>query len=450
MKTRTVTSFFDNEYLEYARYVVSSRAIPHLIDGLKPTQRKIIYVANEVWKRGTEKPIKLFQLAGRVAADSYYHHGNSSLESSMVNMAQTFKNSMPLLKGYGQFGDLRDPEAGAPRYIEAALHPNFRLLYKDFDLLTPKIEEGCEIEPEFFLPVVPTVILNGSSGIAVGFSTNILNRHPEDVVDACLDYLNGTPIKELKPWINGFNGQFVRDEHNPLSWEILGQYEVVNTTTVKITEIPPAFTCEKYEAHLDSLVSAGHIVDYEDNCSGNIDYVVKFQRKVLAELTRGNKLVKLLKLSAKETENLTTIDEAGSLRVFERAEDIISHFVDIRLGYYDIRKSTLISRMERELVSISNRARFIKEIIEGSLKVANRPKKEIEADLLTGDFAKVDGSWAYLLNMSIHSLTKERFEELLKQKSQTESELVKIKSTAPRDMYLQDLRELKQAVKETA
>jgi len=97
MEKRTVTSFFDKEYLEYAKYVVENRAIPSCIDGLKPTQRKVVFVANKIWKNGAEKPMKLFQLAGRVAAEAYYHHGNTSLESAMVGMAQKFKNSLPLL-----------------------------------------------------------------------------------------------------------------------------------------------------------------------------------------------------------------------------------------------------------------------------------------------------------------------------------------------------------------
>jgi DNA topoisomerase-2 len=446
MQERTVTSFFDREYLEYARYVVNSRAIPHLIDGLKPTQRKIVYVANQVWKKGNEKPMKLFQLGGRVAADAYYHHGNSSLESAMVNMAQTFKNSMPLLKGYGQFGDLRDPEAGAPRYIEATLHPNFRLLYKDFDLLEPKIEEGCEIEPEFFLPIVPTVILNGSSGIAVGFSTNILNRHPKDVIDACVAELSGKRIKELKPWILGFTGEFFRDPESPTSWQVKGRYEVQNTTTVKITEIPPSITCEKYEAHLNQLVDKGTIVDYEDNCSGNIDYVVKFQRKVLADLIEDDRLERTLKMEARESENLTVIDETGRLKVFDRAEDIVRHFVGVRLGYYDQRKAHMILRLERELVMISNRARFINDIIKGQLQINNRPKAAIEVDLEKLKYDRVDGGYGYLLGMAIHSLTKERFEELLKQRGDAEAELEMVKATDPKDMYLQDLKELKKAV----
>ena len=126
---REVRDFFNTEYLDYAKYVVENRAIPSVIDGFKPTQRKIIHAANRVWKTGGEKPMKVFQLAGVVASTTFYHHGNSSLEGAIIGMAQDFKNSMPLFQGIGQFGSLRSPEAGAPRFIGLKLNNNFKLLY---------------------------------------------------------------------------------------------------------------------------------------------------------------------------------------------------------------------------------------------------------------------------------------------------------------------------------
>jgi len=443
---RTVTSFFDKEYLEYAKYVVENRAIPSCIDGLKPTQRKVVHVANKIWKGGNEKPMKLFQLAGRVAAEAYYHHGNTSLESAMIGMGQRFKNSMPLLEGIGQFGSLRSPSAGAPRYISAKLHPNFRLVYQDFELLQNKIEEGEKIEPKFFLPIVPTVILNGSSGIAVGFATNILNRNPKDVVDACIAVLTEKRMKTLAPWISEFTGKFERDPNNPKTWKISGSYEVVNTTTVKITEIPPSFTYEKYEAHLNNLVEKRIITDYEDNSSDKIEYILKFQRAVLKEYISKGRLDGLLKIHSQETENLTTIDENGNLKIFNKVEDIVKHFVCIRLGYYDKRKAYLLDKLNRELLIISNKARFIKDIIDGKLKINNVPKQKIVEYLEKNKYDQVDGTFNYLLNMPIYSLTKERFEELLKQKAEKEVEIKVIEGTDPKDMYLKDLTELKKSL----
>ena len=444
---RTVTDFFDTEYLDYARHVVESRAIPHCIDGLKPTQRKIIYVANKIWKRGDEKPMKLFQLGGRVAAESYYHHGPASLDAAMIGMAQKFKNSMPLLDGIGQFGSLRSPSAGAPRYISGKLHSNFRLIYQDFDLLENKIEEGEKIEPEFFLPIVPTVILNGSSGIAVGFATNILNRNPKDITDACISALKGKKIPTLAPWLNEFSGTFTRDTVNPKTWKIAGRHEVLNTTTVKVTEIPPSFTYEKYEEYLNSLIEKRIITGYDDNCSGKIEYVIRFQRSILKDYISKNRLEALLKLNTQETENLTTIDETGKLKIFDRVEDIVTHFVDVRLTWYDKRKSYMINKINRELIVLSNRARFIKDIIDERLKINNVPRQVINDYLEKNKFEKVDDSYSYLLSMSIHTLTKERFEELLKDVELKKTELETIQKTDPKDMYLNDLEILKKSLK---
>lgn len=446
--TRTVTSFFDKEYLDYARYVVENRAIPSCIDGLKPTQRKVVYIANKIWKTGNEKPMKLFQLAGRVAAEAFYHHGNTSLESSMVGMAQKFKNSLPLLQGVGQFGSLRSPAAGAPRYISAKLHPNFRLLYQDFDLLENKIEEGEKIEPAFFLPIVPTVILNGTSGIAVGFATNILNRNPKDVVDACISTLNNKKMKVLAPWIQEFKGTFTRDLENPKTWKIKGQYQIINTTTVKITAIPPNYTYERYEEILNLLQEKGIITSYDDNSSETIEYVLKFRRSVLTSLVSSEgKLERVLRLNTQETENLTTLDETGKLKIFDKAEDIVKHFVSVRLGWYQTRKDYLIDKTEKQLSLVTNKARFIKDIIDGKLKINNVPKKTIILYLETADYDTVHGSYDYLLSMAIHSLTKERYEKLLLEKEECIIALKTLKATDPKEMYLGDLKKLKLSIK---
>jgi len=444
---RTVTSFFDKEYLEYAKYVVENRAIPSCIDGLKPTQRKVVYIANKIWKTGNEKPMKLFQLAGRVAAEAFYHHGNTSLESSMVGMAQKFKNSLPLLEGVGQFGSLRSPAAGAPRYISAKLHPNFRLLYQDFDLLENKIEEGEKIEPAFFLPIVPTVILNGTSGIAVGFATNILNRNPKDVIDSCISILNNKRMKVLAPWIQEFKGTFTRDLENPKTWKIKGRHQVINTTTVKITSIPPNYTYERYEEILNLLLEKGIITSYDDNSSETIEYTLKFKRSILNDLVSKGKLDNALRLNTQETENLTTIDENGELKIFDKAEDIVKHFVGVRLEWYQTRKDYLINKTEKQLALVTNKARFIKDIIDGKLKINNVPKDKIIAYLKTNNYDTVHGSYDYLLSMAIHSLTKERYEKLLQEKEGCIIALKTLKATDPKEMYLTDLKKLKASIK---
>jgi len=443
---KTVTEYLDQDYGNYAKYVIENRAIPSVIDGFKPTQRKIIHIASKVWKGYNDKPLKIFQLGGKVASDANYHHGDASLSSAIIGMAQSFKNSMPLLDEIGQFGSLRSPEAGAPRYISTKLNENFKLLYKDFELLESRYEEGIEIEPSFFLPIIPTVLLNGGSGIAVGFATNILNRNPIDLIDACLKQLLGRRYDEPKPWYRGFTGSCERDSLNPSTWILKGSYEVKNTSTVHISELPPSITYEKYDKYLISKEDTREIATYDDNSKSNIDYTLKFKRVDLDKLVKSKRLSKFLKMEEKQSENLTMLDENGKLKVFDNVKDIIEYFVNFRLSYYDKRKAYLIKTLQEQLTVLSNKAAFIKAIIDGKLKINNVPKQDIVTWLTMAKFNEVDGSYNYLLSMPIHTLTKEKYEELLAQKQEKTAELDVIKSTAPIDMYKKDLNDLKKVL----
>jgi DNA topoisomerase-2 len=371
---------------------------------------------------------------------------NSSLNGAIIGMAQRFKNSMPVLEDIGQFGSLRSPEAAAPRYIATKLHKNFRLLYKDFELLESRYEEGNEIEPKYFLPIIPTVLLNGGSGIAVGFATNILNRNPISLIDACLKSLDGKRYTEPSPWNREFSGNCELVDSEKFSWVFSGNYDIKNTTTVNITELPPSITYEKFDQHLIDLEDSRRIASYENNCKSNINYVLKFRREDLKMLGDSVRLKRLLKMEERQTENFTVLDERGKLKIFNSASEIIEYFVQFRLAFYDKRKKYIIDTLNQELTLLSNRARFVKSIIEGKLKINNVPKKEIILYLQTDDFDEINGSYQYLLGMPIHSLTKETYEDLISAVTQKERELEEIKRREPIQMYREDLQELKKAL----
>lgn len=446
MNEKTISDFLSNDYKEFAMYVIEGRAIPSICDGLKPSQRKIIHIANQIWKTGNEKTLKVFQLSGKVSSDAYYHHGNASMDNAIINMAQKFKNNAPLLEEDGQFGSLRAPNAGAPRYIGTKLSDNFRLIYKDFELLEYREEEGEKIEPRFFLPIIPTVLLNGSPGIAVGFASNILNRDIKDLVDACNKILCGKKVSDIKPHLNVFNGDFIQDTENNKRWIIRGKFTKVNTSTIKITELPPSLTYEKYEEILDKLVDDKVIVTYDDNCKDNIDYSIKFTRTDLEKLD-DNKLFKILKLEETSTEIYSIIDKNGKLKIFETIPEIIEYFVNFRLGYYYKRKDFLLDKLNRELKILSNRGRFIKAIIEGKLKVNNIPKAQIIQGIETLKLDKIDDSYDYLLRSPIYSLTKEMYEKLKEDFVLKKEEIANLQKIDPKDMYLSDLSELKKKFK---
>lgn len=443
---KTITEFLSDEYKEFAMYTIESRAIPSIIDGLKSSSRKVIHASTDVWKTGSEKTLKVFQLSGYVANKVYYHHGDSSLNTTIINLAQKFKNNVPLLEEDGQFGSLRSPQPGAPRYIGTKLSPIFKSIFKDFDLLDYKEEEGDQIEPEFFLPIIPMLLVNGSSGIAVGFSSNILSRDINDIINKCESIIKGKGIRTIKPYMNCFNGEFIQDTENHKKWYIRGKFDRTNTTTIKITELPPSMTYEKYEDILDKLIDDKHIVSYDDNCKDNIDYTIKFTRSNLSSY-EDNDLIKLLKLEESSTEIFSTLDEKGKLKIFENAEEILIYFTKFRLEFYQNRKDFLLDKKNKELKVLSNRGRFIKAILDEKLKINNVSKDKIIDQIESIELDKIDDSYDYLLRMPIYSLTKELFEKLKADFTEKKSEIKELEDTKPSDMYLSDLSELKKKLK---
>ena len=443
-RTKTITEFLDTDYKEYSMSVITERAIPSVIDSFKPVQRKIIDMANEIWKTGSEKSMKVFQLCGQTCAKKLYVHGDQSCNGAIINMCQGFKNNLLMLVPDGQVGSLRVRSAASPRYVGCHLSPNFRLVYKDFELLERRYEEGQEIEPKYFLPILPTAILSGGSGLAVGHASNILNRNPKDVVNACIDYLNGKKIKELKPWLSEFSGEWTRDKENKNKWYSKGIYTVNEKKgEVHVTELPPSWEFEKYESYLDSLVEKKVIKDYDNNSSSGVDYLLKFKKDDLQELIAKDKLEAILKIADSDTENLTTLDENEKLKIFDCVEDIVKYFVDFRLVFYQKRKDFLIDKLSKELRVLAFKAKFIKSIIDKKLVVNNVKKEVIVVWLDENKFEKIDDSYNYLLNMPIYSLTNERYMELMKNAKDKKEELDLIKEKEPKDMYLTDLNELK-------
>lgn len=446
MEKKSISEFLSNEYKEFALYVIENRAIPSVIDGLKPSQRKVIHIASKIWKTGNEKVLKVFQLTGKVASDAFYHHGDASLSNSIINIAQSFKNNAPLLEEDGQFGSLRSPQAGAPRYIGTKLSPYFKMMYKDYSLLTFKEEEGESIEPKYFLPLVPAVLINASSGIAVGFATNILNRDMNEIITSCIGYLKNGKVRKVQPSLNGFTGGYRQDDTNHKKWYISGRFERVNTTTVHISELPPSMTYEKYESILETLVDNKKIVSYDDKCADDINYVIKFKRNELKDLAN-YEILKLLKLEESQTENYTTLDEEGKLKIFDNSSDIIKYFMDFRLSYYDKRKKFMVSKIEREIKTLSNRSKFIKLILTNKIVINNKPKDIIIKQIEKNKLEKQDGNFDYLLRMPLYSLTKELVDKIAKDIILQKAELAKLKKVKPKDMYIEDLTQLKKEVK---
>ena len=450
MEETTVTEYLNTDYRDFAIYTIEHRAIPG-VDGFKPVQRKIWFSAEKHF-HGSNSPLKVTQFSGRVSTDTMYLHGNDPLDKAIINMAQGFKNNLPLFFGVGQFGTLRNPENGAPRYISVKLSEGGKYLFKDSNLLEYKTEEGQSIEPKYFLPLIPLMLVNGSSGTAVGFATDILNRNIKEIIKYCITYLKSGKLNEpeIQPYFTDFTGTFqkIENEKEKNTWIARGKYEVINTTTVKITELPPSMTYEKYEKHLNTLVDKGIIYDYEDNCRNNIEYIIKITRTELVKYQEDNNklLEKHLKINESFTENLTILDEFNKIKIFKTTNDIIRYFIDFRLSFFAKRKEFLINKLEYDILVLKNKIKFINYILNEKIVFKGKSQIQIEEKLEFFKFDKIENSYSYLLNMRILSFVKELEQELFENLTKKEAELQETKITDPKTMYINDLKELSKNV----
>ncbi len=182
-------TFVEKSYLDYSMYVILDRALPSLLDGLKPVQRRIIYAMSELGLKASSKHKKSARTVGDVLG-KFHPHGDSACYEAMVLMAQSFSYRYPLIDGQGNFGSVDDPKSfAAMRYTESRLSAFADVYLGELGLGTVDWQlnfDGSLEEPKMLPAQLPTVLLNGASGIAVGMATDIPPHNLTEVVDACL------------------------------------------------------------------------------------------------------------------------------------------------------------------------------------------------------------------------------------------------------------------------
>lgn len=433
-----ISDFMHDRYRKYALYTVFDRAIPDARDGFKPTARKIIYVSLKRLKEGQVR--KISALAGYVQAESKYEHGPTSLEGNIVTLAQDFKQSIPYLEPEGQIGTFYSPYAGASRYVGVKLSNAFELLMKDNDLLQRQWQEGEEIEPKCYLPIVPTVLLNVIQGIAVGFSSNINNRNPIEVCDAVLACLRGEDIFDIKltPYAKGLQGEWrlvngVYEHH--------GRMEVVDDKTVVVTAIPYNNTFDGYENHLNSLIECDFIKGWTNySKKENICYELHFDKNVLAEAIANDSLYWRLQMFCRiPQDNLTVIDFDDKVRRYETVGQLIQNFVKWRLQFYDLRKQHQIANIEQEIAKCIDISKFIDLILNETIVLHRQSTKEVKAIL-------DDNSITHdVLKIAVSRLTKDEQKKL----ANTIKELQRSKKEIEQSDIVKTYYDEVQALKET-
>jgi DNA gyrase/topoisomerase IV subunit A len=433
-----VSKIADNEWKEFAMYTVESRAIPNMIDGMKPVNR--FYLYSSIVNSKTEFK-KVSAVAG-VVSQFGYNHGETSASGAGQLMAAEWNNNICLVEGRGSFGTRLIPAAAAPRYTYTRLHKNFTKYIKDIDI-APAHSDPEHEPPSFYIPVIPLVLVNGTKGIATGFATNILPRDPEDVARACKEYLSkGKIAKKLKIKFPKFNGT-VEFNIEESKFYCNGVYEKKSKTVLDITEVPYGIDREAYVTILDKLEESGEIVGYDDLCDKDgFHFEIKLKQATSA-IWSDEKIKKEFKLSKALPENLTVIDQNGKLREYTDERDLIKDFCDYRLGMLQKRIDLRISEFAEEVRWLDVKMQFIQAVIDNKIIFKNKKKSEVSAQIYQNTSARDDDDIERLLRINIMSLTDEMVKALKADQDTANSELAFWKTTNPNDQFLIDLNEIK-------
>lgn len=427
-----------NEWLSFAKYTVEARAIPNMIDGMKPVQRFYLYSSILNSKRDFKK----VSAVSGIISDYGYNHGESSAAGSGQLMAATWNNNICLVEGRGSFGTRLIQEAGAPRYVYTRLHENFNKYIKDIDL-SPVHEDPEHEPPAFYLPVIPLVLINGTKGIATGFATNILPHDPKSIKSACLEYINTGDIKNrigLK--FPEFNGTVEKDKEEPNKYTVNGVYEKRGKTQLIITEVPYGFDRESYVKVLDGLEEDGDIVSYEDQCDKTgFKFEVKLKQNTSA-IWNKSKIINKFKLSKPMTQNLTVIDQNGKLREYEDARQLVKDFCDYRSGILQ-QRIDLRTREEQERCRWLNvKMQFIQAVLDSKIEFKNKKKKDVTQQIYEETHALNETDIDKLLRINILSLTDEMVKDLAKESKEAQKNLKFWSKEIPKNQFIKDLEEI--------
>uniref|UniRef100_A0A8C2X5M3 DNA topoisomerase 2 n=1 Tax=Cyclopterus lumpus TaxID=8103 RepID=A0A8C2X5M3_CYCLU len=449
----------------------NERSIPCLVDGLKPGQRKVLF---SCFKRNDKREVKVAQLAGSVAEMSAYHHGEVSLMMTIVGLAQNFvgSNNLNLLQPQGQFGTRLHggKDSASPRYIFTMLSPLARLLFPTVDdnLLKYNVDDNQRVEPEWYLPIIPTVLVNGAEGIGTAWASKIPNYDVREIVGNIHRMLNGDEPLPMLPSYKGFKGTIEQVMDN--QFINTGEVAIIDSTTIEISELPVKTWTQVYKENvLEPMLNGTEkvpplITDYKEyHTDTTVRFIVKMTTEKLSEAEAAG-LHKVFKLQQTLTCNsMVLFDHAGSLNKYESVQDVLKDFFELRMKYYVLRKDWLVGMLGAESAKLTNQARFILEKIEGSLVIENKPKKELirmlqqmgydsdpvkawkqaqekEEEEEGAEEEDTSGpDYNYLLSMPLWYLTKEKKDELCKQRDAKMTELNTLKKKAPTGLWKEDL-----------
>ena len=439
-KTLKYEDFVDKDLIHFSNYNLE-RSIPNMMDGLKTSQRKILYSA---FKRNLKSEIRVAQFAGYVSEHSGYHHGEASLNDAIVAMAQDFvgSNNMPWFVPQGQFGTRLQggKDSASPRYIHTFLQPHVAQLVPSEDLpcLNYRDDDGMPVEPDWYAPVLPMLLINGSRGIGTGYSTFIPQFNPTDIKDAIAQWLNtGTGLeREFTPYYSKFKGTIrkVSDQ----DYEVRGCYRMEGDTLV-ITELPVETWTMDFREKLDKMLADGIIKDFSDT-STDTDVLVKVKLGSAGITPVEKLLVEKIKLT-----NMHAFNSKCVIHKYESVGEILREFCGVRLSLYRDRLEYMLKELRDRLPYHENVVRFIRQQCEDKPRPELRKKTADECDRLLAldKFDKIRDSYDYLLNLPIASLTLKHAQKHEKDLADLKHHITELEKTTAPGLWKQELEKLK-------
>lgn len=433
MESKSISSIIDDEYAEFSMYVVENRAIASVVDGLKPSQRKILYVALKTAKNQKQK---VAAIAANAASMANYNHGEASAQDACVGMAAQYNNNLPLLEEHGSFGSRLIQESAAPRYIFSRVSENFEKYFKDSEVC-PKNSDPDNPEPQHYLPLIPWVLVNGVKGIAVGFATDIMPRDPNDLAKVMRCLASGkTSHNPLTPKYPDFSGTVSHVQDN--QYEIKG---VVTNDKLKyhITEVPYGYDREKYVSILDKLEEDNKIVSYVDSCDeSGFNFTVKVTREQKKKAEEDPHAY--FKLVKKHSENLTTLDENGKLKVFETVHDLVQYFYSYRVKKAGEFVEFKRQQLAQEIRFIEDKISFITDIVDGAIEISKMKKADV-LDYIKDRITNEEYGKSFV-NLPIYTMTQEEIDSLNSNLDSKKAELVWWENATAESYYLGQLKEI--------
>jgi len=461
----TFDEFIHKDLIHFSNYNVQ-RAIPSMVDGLKPSQRKVLY---SCFKRNLMKEIRVAQLAGYVSEHSAYHHGEASLQDTIIGLAQTFvgTNNINYLLPNGTFGSRLQggKDSASPRYIYTCLNPITKYIFRPEDepILNYLDDDGLSIEPDYYLPIIPTILLNGVKGIGTGYSTSIPAFNPSTLIKNMKRIIENRDLvdKKLGPWYTGHKGKMISLSDNVYLSK--GLYEIVNSTTVRVTELPVGVWTDKYKEYLESVIvdsknrkKKQFIEKYVERSTEStvcIDIIMNYRTLLtLRQMNKGeytDAIEDKLHLSKRiSMTNMHVYNEQGHVQKMDSAETIMKNFYTIRIGKYGERREYWLSVYEKELRKIELKVRFIMEILNDTLDLRKKKQADIVKMLEEKGYETLysnqskQKSYDYLVKMPLHTLSMEMVEKLHKELEEKKIKYESLKNTTSKQLWLRELREL--------